>query len=194
MSEEEGGRLLPFPGGPASPDAERLVPALEALLFAAGGPVTLRALADALQQEDAADVQHALDRLRVRLGASDRGLELVEVAGGWQLRTHPRWGEAVMRLLGGTPQRLSRAALEVLAVVAYRQPITRVEVEALRGVGSGGVLKTLLERGLIRVAGRRDEPGRPLQYATSSQFLELYGLADLSGLPSLRDREELTED
>jgi segregation and condensation protein B len=181
------GRVVPFPG--ADPEATALVPALEALLFAAGEPVSVRALADALDARPD-EIAAGLLALRARLAAGDRGLELVE-AGGWQLRTDPRFAGPVLELLGATPQRLSRAALEVLSVVAYRQPVTRVEIEALRGVSCGGVLKALLDRGLVRAAGHRDEPGRPLQYATTGGFLELFGLPDLSALPTLKGRDDL---
>ena len=100
----------------------------------------------------------------------------------------------VLRLLKKRPARLSRAALEVLSVVAWRQPVTRAEIESLRGVDSGGVVKSLIERGLLRTAGRRAEPGRPLMYATTRAFLEMFELGDLRDLPTLREREELEED
>ncbi|MBW1879144.1 MAG: SMC-Scp complex subunit ScpB [Deltaproteobacteria bacterium] len=171
----------------------RLVPEVEALLFAVAGPVTAKALATSLENATPAEVAKALDLLRARCARSDRGLELVEVAGGWQLRTDPRFATSVLSLLGGTPAKLSRAALEVLAVVAYRQPVTRAEIEALRGVNSGGVVRGLLERGMVRVAGRRDDPGRPLEYATTRHFLEVFSLPDLGALPSLKEREDLEE-
>lgn len=194
MSDDEGGRLVPFPGaGPAEEGDTTLLPALEALLFAAGTPVSARALAEALEDVSPSEVRAGLERLQRRLATSGRALELVQVAGGWQLRTDPRWSGPVLRLLGGTPQRLSPAALETLSVVAYRQPVTRAEVEALRGVGCGPVLRTLMERGLVRVAGRRHEPGRPLEYATTDRFLEVFGLLDLDALPTLREREELDD-
>lgn len=192
----DGGEVLPFPGGAESPEharVHRLVPALEALLFAAGGPVTARALAASLDDARPDEVREALVLLRARCARSDRGLELVEVAGGWQLRTDPRFAASVLNLLGETPAKLSRAALEVLAVVAYRQPVTRAEIEALRGVHSGGVVRGLLERGLLRVSGRRDEPGRPLEYATTRTFLEVFSLPDLRALPTLTEREDLDD-
>ena len=167
--------LLPFPGR-EPPDG--LVSSLEALLFASGAPVSLRQLSEVLEMEP--------ERIREALAAlaracEDRGVELREVAGGWQLRTRPEHATLILRLLGQRPAKLSRAALEVLAVVAYRQPATRAEVDGLRGVDSGGVIRTLLGRGLLRTAGRREEPGRPLTYATTRAFLELFAL------PNLRD-------
>jgi segregation and condensation protein B len=165
--------------------------AVEALLFAAGAPVKVTDLCVALQA-DTQEVEEGLRSLAATYAGG--GVELVQVAGGWQLRSSPRFATAVLRLRGGKPQKLSPQALEVLAVVAYKQPVTRTEVELLRGVDSGGVLKALLDRGVVRVAGRREEPGRPLEYATTDAFLELFGLPSLSSLPTLREREELLAD
>ncbi|MCO4743222.1 MAG: SMC-Scp complex subunit ScpB [Proteobacteria bacterium] len=180
--------LLPFPGNEPS---DGLCAALEALLFASGGPVSSRNLAEALDVEHA-DVLGGLAALS--RGYEDRGIELLEIAGGWQLRTRPEHAGAILKLMGQRPSRLSRAALEVLSVVAYKQPVTRSEVEQLRGVDSGGVMRTLLGRGLLRVAGRKAEPGRPLMYGTTRAFLEMFALSDLRDLPTLREREELEED
>ena len=180
--------LLPFPGN-EPPDG--LVSSLEALLFASGAPVSLRQLAEVLEVEPAA-VRGGLAALS--RACDSRGVELLEVAGGWQLRTRPEHASSILRLMGQRPAKLSRAALEVLAVVAYRQPVTRAEIDGLRGVDSGGVVRTLLGRGMLRTAGRRDEPGRPLTYATTRAFLELFALPDLRDLPTLREREDLDED
>lgn len=171
-----------------------LLAALEALLFAVGTPVGIVALCDALDGADPGEVQDALAALEARYQGESHGLTLEAVAGGWQLRTQARFASTVLRLRGGKPQKLSPAALETLAVVAYRQPVTRPEVEEVRGVDAGGVLKVLLERGIVRVAGRRDEPGRPLEYATTDTFLTLFGLPGISALPTLREREELVSD
>lgn len=190
----DGGEVVRFPGTNAASDrAQALIPALEALLFAAGQPATARALAGALPDADVTEVRVALGLFQERLSRDDRGVELVEVAGGWQLRTDPRFAGPVLALMGGTPARLSPAALEVLAIVAYRQPATRGQVEALRGVASGGVLRTLIDRGLLRVCGRRDEPGRPLEYATTRRFLEVFSLPDLGDLPTLAERDDLDD-
>jgi segregation and condensation protein B len=163
-----------------------LVGGVEALLFASGEPVTAAELATALAA-DPQEVRLALEALRTRYTRPSSGLSLEEVAGGWQLRTATRFGGAILALRGQKPARLSQASLEVLAIVAYRQPITRHEVEGIRGVDSGGIVKGLLERGLIRVAGKRDEPGRPLEYRTTPAFLELFALKDLGEMPTLRD-------
>lgn len=189
------GTVLAFPStseplAPVGPD--ELQPALEALLFAAGEPVTVAELTDALGLLDPEVVREALHALALaRAGA---GVRVVKVAGGWQLRTDARFADAVLRLRGGRPQTMSAAALETLSIVAYRQPATRSDVDELRGVNSGGVLKTLLDKGYLRVVGRRDEPGRPLEYGTTPLFLELFELDGLDALPTLADREELAGD
>ncbi|MGE3260040.1 MAG: SMC-Scp complex subunit ScpB, partial [Geobacter sp.] len=118
---------------------------------------------------------------------------LVEVAGGWQLRTWPELMPYLSRLVKGKPPRFSPSALETLAIVAYRQPITRQEVEYLRGVDTGAVLKSLLEKRLIRILGKKDIPGRPIIYGTTREFLEIFNLNDLKGLPTLREMQALDE-
>lgn len=187
-----GEGVLPFPigTGPHTP----LVPAVEAVLFASGEPVRATAIALAIGEEDVKLVEAALSELAARTTARGAGIELVEVAKGWQLRTRPEHARAVLALLGGKPTRLSRAALEVLAVVAYQQPVTRMDVEDVRGVSSGAVIKSLSERGLLRVSGRRAVPGKPLEYSTTPGFLELFGLRDLRALPTLAERAALEED
>lgn len=186
------GTILKFPGG-SEASSDRIA-AVEALLFAAGEPVGVDALCVALHGADPDEVRAAIDHIARRCAAEDRGVEVVEVAGGWQMRTKAAFGSLVVRLRGGRPQKLSRPALEVLSVVAYRQPATRHEIEQIRGVDSGAVLKNLLERQLVRVSGRRDEPGRPLEYATTPLFLEMFSLRTLSALPTLRERDELVRD
>ncbi|TVQ86745.1 MAG: SMC-Scp complex subunit ScpB [Deltaproteobacteria bacterium] len=185
--------VLPFPE-PLPAEVEPLIPAIEALLFAAGEPVTAGALATALQVDDPLLVAAAARALARRLRERGAGILVVEVAGGFQARTHPRFAAEVLALRGGRPQRLSRAALEVLSIIAYQQPATRQDVEEVRGVASGAVIKGLIERGLLKVVGREEIPGRPLQYGTTSGFLEVFGLPDLKALPTLAEREALEED
>jgi segregation and condensation protein B len=121
-------------------------------------------------------------------------LVLYEVAGGWQFRTAPESSEFVRRYLKVKPQRLTRAALETLAICAYRQPVTRPEIEDIRGVDSGAVLKALLDRRLIKIVGKKEEVGRPILYGTTKEFLEFFALRDLNALPTLREFHELTEE
>lgn len=148
-----------------------------------GDPVTAAELARVLQADEA-NVEFALNHLGDRY-LEGSGLRLQNVAGGWQLTTAPQFAEFVGRLLTRTASRLSRAAMETLAIVAYRQPVTSPEIEAVRGVAASGVLKTLLERGLIAEAGKKMVPGRPMQYVTTPDFLRYFGLTDLTQLPPL---------
>ncbi|MBU2490405.1 MAG: SMC-Scp complex subunit ScpB [Proteobacteria bacterium] len=164
---------------------------VESLLFAAGEPVGEDQLLEVVPGASAEDVRLALAEIRDEYEARGGGFFLEEVAGGFQLRTRPEFAPYIRKLSQGQPARLSRAALETLAIVAYRQPVMRAEIEHVRGVDSGGVLRMLLEKDLLRVLGKKDLPGRPLVYATSKRFLEVFGLKDLSELPSLRDMEEL---
>ncbi|HLK10412.1 MAG TPA: SMC-Scp complex subunit ScpB [Candidatus Binatia bacterium] len=168
-------------------DLAHLGGVLESLLFAAGAPVTVARLVEALGGPGRAEVVAALEALAAGYEREGRGLRLARVAGGYQLRTPPEHGPWVRRLLGQRPPRLSRATLETLAIVAYRQPCTRVDVEAIRGVDADAVLTTLVERRLVRIVGRKEAPGRPLLYGTTREFLELFGLPDLGALPPLRE-------
>jgi len=176
------------------PDPAHLGAAVEAVLFTAGDPVPFERLRAFLGGPDEPDLRAALAQVATRFERGGHGLRLVEVAGGWQIRTHPRYAPWVGRARGVRPLRLSRAALETLSVVAYRQPVTRTEIEAVRGVDPGGLLRSLVEHDLVRICGHRDEPGRPLLYGTTQRFLEVFGLGDLSDLPTLRDLREIRDD
>jgi segregation and condensation protein B len=157
---------------------------LEAALFAAPRPLALDELAPLDPDATEDDWRRALGELQEHYLNEGHGVELVEVAHGWQVTTLPMFAEAIERAaFAARPTRLSAAALEVLAIVAYRQPVGRAEIEEIRGVSCGGVLRMLQERGLLDVAGRSEGLGRPLLYATTPQFLELMGLADLADLP-----------
>ena len=161
------------------------LPALvEGLLFVADEPVTVARLAEALEVETDA-VEAALNEISA--DGANRGVRLVQVAGGFQLRSAPQHGPFVRRLLGGKPPRLSRPMLETLAIVAYRQPCTRPEIEAIRGVDCGATINSLLERRLVRIEGRKEAPGRPLLYGSTKEFLEVFGLPDVQALPPLRE-------
>ncbi len=164
---------------------------LEALVFASDSPIKpneLAKLASAPQKQ----VKELLAELKVDYAS--RGMHLDEVAGGWVFRTSPQYAPFVRDLTKQKPVRLTRAQVETLAIIAYRQPITRPEVDDVRGVDSGPVLKLLLERDLVRILGKRDEPGRPLIYGSTSHFLEFFGLKSLKDLPTLREFTELSDE
>lgn len=167
-----------------------VIAAVEAVLFAAGRPVSVGNLCSILEEFDSAELRDAVNALQARYSGPGHGIELHEVAGGLIFRTRPEQKRYVLRARQKSPVRLSRAAMETLALVAYRQPVTRAEVEAIRGVDSSGTLRFLLERRLIRIQGRKAVPGRPLLYGTTRYFLELFQLKDLKSLP---DSKELTE-
>lgn len=174
-------------------EPDELVRALEALLFAADRPLDESTLRELLGEVGEVELDQALARLDERHSPGRSGIRLTRVAGGWQLRTAPELGEVVARLRSSQPVSLSRAALETLAIVAYRQPLSRAEVESLRGVDSSGVLRSLLELGLVRVTGRRDTVGRPLIYGTDEEFLSFFGIDSLDALPRLRELSELEQ-
>ena len=157
---------------------------LEAALFASARPVAADELAALDPEATPAVVEAALTELREHYEADGHGVELAELAGGWQILTRAEYTEAIERAqLAARPQRLSAAALETLAIIAYRQPIGRAEIEEIRGVAVGGVLKSLHERGLIDVVGRSEGMGRPLLYGTTPLFLEHFALRHLEELP-----------
>ncbi len=157
---------------------------LEAALFASGRPLPTEELAALDEDASPAAVAAALEELREHYDVEGHGVELVEIAGGWQILTRAEYTEAIERAqLAARPQRLSGAALETLAIIAYRQPISRADIEEIRGVAVGGVLKSLHERGLIDVVGRAEGLGRPLLYGTTPLFLEHFALRHLEELP-----------
>jgi segregation and condensation protein B len=168
-------------------EEQQLKAILESLLFAAAEPVSLARLGNALEDVPREAVRQALAEMMTAYVNDGRGLVLHEVAGGYQLRTPSEHASYVRRLLSAKPPRLSRPLLETLSIIAYRPQVTRPEIEQLRGVDTGGVLETLLERGLIRIAGRKEAPGRPIFYETTPAFLELFGLKNLEELPDLEE-------
>ena len=171
--------------------SEHLRGLLEALVFASDKPLRARDLAR-FASAPVKQVTAILSELKETY--ADRGIVLGEVAGGWIFRTHVQYAPFVRELSSERPVRLTRAQVETLAIVAYRQPITRPEIDEIRGVDSGATLKLLLERDLVRILGKKDEPGRPLLYGTTKQFLEFFGLKSLGDLPTLREFSELNED
>jgi segregation and condensation protein B len=167
--------------------SKRLRSILESLLFVAGDPVPLGRLTTLLSGYEKRDIVRTLAELADEYARDERGFRLEQIAGGYQLRTSRANADFVKALLAQRPVRLTRASLETLAVIAYRQPVTRPEIEAIRGVDIDAVLTTLLERRLVRVLGRKDVIGRPLLYGTTAEFLETFGLKDLASLPTLEE-------
>lgn len=167
-----------------------LAPLVEALLFVADQPLTVAALVKTIDEEGVGpiEVRRVLDGLAAHYDTQPRGFKLVRLGSGYQVVTRERYAPWVKEMLAGRQKaRLSRAALETAAVVAYKQPITRLEVERIRGVDAGGVLNTLLERNLVMIKGRDPGPGRPLLYGTTQSFLDYFGLAKLGDLPRMEE-------
>ena len=164
---------------------------VEALIFASPEPITLKALAKLLDQEPKEDIEAAIAAVKVDYERPG-GLQIVEVAGGYQIVTRPELHDWVRRLFHErTTQKLSVAALETLAVIAYRQPVTAPEIGEIRGVNTAGVLNTLVDRKLIKIVGRKAVVGRPFMYGTTHEFLERFGLYDVTDLPKVEDMSEL---
>ena len=178
----------------AAIDARELKAILEAILFVSPEPVPIARLMLILGTVSKAEVVQALEILAHDLDQQGRGIQLVQVAGGYRLVTKQEYGPWLKRMdKAKATQKLSRSALESLAIIAYKQPLVRAEIEEIRGVETSGVLRTLCERKLVRIVGRKDVPGRPIMYGTTKFFLEHFGLQDLSQLPPLREFKELGE-
>ncbi len=160
---------------------------VEALLFASDKPLSDQEIHSYLPEAKIPDIRSALKVLKYEYEAMGRSFTLKEVAKGYQFRSHSEYGPYIFEMLQTSPDRLSRAALETLAIIAYKQPILRQEIERLRGVDVGGILRTLLEKGLIRIMGRKNLPGRPLIYGTTRKFLEVFDLKDIESLPKLKE-------
>ena len=168
-------------------EPSQLPSAIEALLFVSDEPVNAVVLAK-MFDENVEEIEAALDELKQRLDESQSGIQLREVAGGWRLYTHPAFHELIQKyVLSWDTRKMSAAALEVLAIVAYLQPVTRNQISAIRGVTSDSPLNTLIERGYVREAGVVDAPGQPILYATTRSFLEKFGLRSTSDLPDLEE-------
>lgn len=164
---------------------------MEALLFASDKPLTYKEIQVCLPDVKIADIKNTLEVLQYEYDSMQRSFTLKEVAGGFQFRSHSDYGQYILKMLQVSPTRLSQAALETMAIIAYKQPLIRQEVERLRGVDSGGVLKMLLEKDLIKIMGRKDLPGRPLIYGTTKKFLEVFDLKDIDSLPKLKEIKSL---
>lgn len=162
---------------------------LEAVIFLSGEPVAVSELKSVTGMAEA-DINDLLDELISEYAERAGGVRIERIAGGFEMHTSPELGEWVRKFKGAAkPQRLSMPALETLSIIAYRQPIIKAEVEEIRGANSDGVIKTLLDRRLIKVVGRKEAPGKPLLYGTTREFLEYFGINDLTELPTLKDLE-----
>lgn len=162
-------------------------PILESLFFISDSPIRLETLVEILPESNKEAILEGIRQIQAEYEDRSKGVELTEIAGGYQFRTKPSWAGWVNRLKKAKVVKLSQAALETLAIVAYRQPVIRPAIEEIRGVDSGSVVHTLLEKGLIKMMGRKDLPGRPIVYGTTKAFLELFSLNTLSDLPSLKE-------
>ncbi len=160
---------------------------IESLLFVSETPLTIDRIKSVISTEDTRGIRSALNQLADEYESRSGGFYLGEVAGGFQIRTRPEYTDWIKRLIQPNPPRLSKAALETLAIIAYKQPVIRSDIEHIRGVDSGGVLRLLLERKFIRILGRKEIPGRPLIYATTKEFLQIFDLKDLKDLPTLKE-------
>jgi len=193
ISDEEAAEIgATLPTSAASMDAAQLKFLVEALVFASDKPMTLLRLRQLTRVSDTRRLEQSLAELAEDY--KDRGIVLQQVSGGYQFRTRTQFSSWVQQLIAGRPVRLSRAQLETLAIIAYRQPITRPEIDEIRGVDSSATLKLLLDRSLIRILGKKEEVGRPMLYGTTKEFLDFFSLGDLRELPTLREYSELTDE
>jgi segregation and condensation protein B len=170
---------------------ENIKSILESLLFISDEPLTIDRLKNILAPVTAAEIRSVLNNLIREYEERRGGFLLKEVAGGYQFRTRSEHSEWITKLIQPRPPRLSKAALETLAIIAYKQPLIRSDIEHIRGVDCGGVIRVLLERNLVRVLGRKEIPGRPLIYATTKRFLEVFDLKDLKDLPTPKEIDEM---
>lgn len=167
---------------------------VEGLIFAQSEPLSAESIANVIQDASLNDIQRVLDDLEREYLQRSRGFVLNKVAGGYQFRSLAAIAPWILEMRRMKPARLSRASLETLAIIAYNQPITRNQIEQIRGVETAGTLRNLIDRDLITVVGRKDIPGRPLLYGTSRRFLEVFGLEDLASLPALPEIETFPSD
>ena len=165
---------------------------IECLLFLSETPLPVKRLREIVPGTKGEDIVHAMQALKEDYDQDHRGIELREVGGGFQIRSRPEFKDYIKRLRQFQPTRLSVPAMETLAIVAYKQPVLKAEIERLRGVEVGGILRLLIEKGLIRIVGRKNLPGRPIIYGTTRKFLELFDLRDLSALPTLEEFSQWT--
>src|SRR5664280_1945253 len=172
---------------------ENIQAVIEALIFASDAPLALEKICIILSDVEKKEIKEAFEKIVLEYNERQGGICLQEVAGGFQFRTRPELSPWVKKLKSSKPHSLSPAAMETLAIVAYKQPIVKSEIESIRGVDVGAPLKGLLDKKLIRIVGRKDVPGKPIIYGTTRKFLEVFNLKDLSELPTLRELKELNQ-
>ena len=172
---------------------EEIKAIVEALVFASDVPLSVDRIGELLPGSEKGEIRRLLEELAGEYGERKGGIDLQPVAGGYQFRTRADLGPWVKRLRAGKPAGLSPAAMETLAVVAYRQPVVKGDIDRFRGVDVSGSLRGLLDKKLVRIVGRKDVPGKPILYATTKKFLEVFNLKDLAELPTLREFQELQE-
>lgn len=170
-----------------------LMQIVESILFVSDTPLSLDRLYAMLEEFEREDIRTAVAAITAACHSGNRGIELVQVAGGYQFRSRSEFADYIRRLKKLKPTRFSPSALETLAIIAYRQPVTRSEIEYFRGVDSGGVIKSLLDKKLVKIIGKKDIPGKPLIYGTTREFMEVFNLKDLASLPTLREIEALAD-
>ena len=171
-------------------DKEILMRTVEALLFVSNDSLSQEQIGNIIEDVKPGEISGAIEQLKEEYAKTGRTFQIVEVAGGWQMMTDPSMAKWVRRLYKRAKPRLSAPSLETLAIIAYRQPLARSEIEMIRGVNVDGVIYTLMERGLIKVAGHKDAPGRPILYGTTKEFLQHFGLNSLRELPMLKEFKE----
>jgi segregation and condensation protein B len=172
---------------------ENIKAVIEALIFASDTPLALEKICIILSDVEKTEIREAFEKLVLEYNERQGGIYLQEVAGGFQFRTRSEFSQWVKKLKSTKPHSLSPQAMETLAIVAYKQPIVKSEIESIRGVDVGAPLKGLLDKKLIRIVGRKDVPGKPIIYGTTRKFLEVFNLKDLMDLPNLRELKELNQ-
>ena len=172
-------------------EREKLIGIVEALIFASEKPLRIDDIKRVLPEAQPKEIRDAIGDLKKIYDEGSGGIFVAEVARGFQFRTRPEFAPFVKEMLDSRPKKLSRAAMETLSIIAYRQPVIRSDIERIRGVDCGGVVKLLLDRKLIKILGRRDVIGKPLIYGTSQEFLETFGLKDIKSLPTLKETGDL---
>lgn len=172
---------------------ENVKAVIEALIFASDAPLALEKICIILSNVEKTEIKEAFEKLVMEYNERQGGLYLQEVAGGFQFRTRPELSPWIKKLRSTKPHSLSPQAMETLAIIAYKQPIVKSEIESIRGVDVGAPLKSLLDKKLIRIVGRKDVPGKPIIYGTTKKFLEVFNLKDLMDLPNLREFKELNQ-